>query len=49
MAHLIVPVGEGMGDTKGEERGRSARSGRAGLRMIGGGISSIRDVKASLI
>lgn len=49
MAHLIVPVGEGMGETKGEERGRSARRGRAGLRIIGGGMSSTRDVKASLI
>ncbi len=45
----MVPVGEGMGETKGEVRGRSARKGRAGLRIIGGGMSSIREVKASLI
>ena len=45
----MVPVGDGIGDTKGDVRGRSALRGRAGLLMSWGGRSSTRDVNASLI
>ncbi len=45
----MVPVGDGIGDTKGDVRGRSALRGRAGLLISWGGRSSTRDVKASLI
>ena len=47
---LIVPVGEGMGDTKGEVRVVSILMGHNGCGMGGGGPrSSRREVKASLI
>ena len=47
---LIVPVGEGMGDTKGEVRVVSILMGHNGCGMGGGGPrSSKREVKASLI
>ena len=52
----MVPVGEGMGETKGERAGElywpvtSTRLGRAGLCIGGGGPrSSRRDVNATLI
>jgi hypothetical protein len=49
---LMVPVGEGMGDTKGEVRVVSILRGCVMGEMGGGrrgGISSIREVRASLI
>ena len=50
--HLMVPVGDGIGDTKGEVRTVSILSGRAGLEdgcERGGPISSSREVNTSLI
>lgn len=54
MANLMVPVGEGMGETKGDVRVVSILRGwvwvigeMGGGR--GGGISSMREVRASLI
>ena len=53
MTHLMVPVGEGMGETNGDGVVYwevSTRLGRAGLCMGGGGPkSSRRDVNAILI
>lgn len=50
-ADLMVPVGEGMGDTKGEVRVVSILRGWIGEigGGRGGGISSMREVRASLI
>lgn len=47
----MVPVGEGMGDTKGEVRVVSILSGWIGEigGGRGGGMSSMREVRASLI
>ena len=49
--YLIVPVGEGIGETKGEVRVVSILSGMTGLERCGcdGPRSSRRDVNASLI
>ena len=56
VVYLIVPVGEGIGETNGDGAGElywpaaSTRLGRAGLCMGGGGPrSSRRDVNAILI
>ena len=51
MADLMVPVGEGMGETKGEVRVVSILRGWMGEMGggRGGGMSSTRDVRASLI
>lgn len=50
-ADLMVPVGEGMGDTKGEVRVVSILRGWKGEMGggRGGGMSSMSEVRASLI
>ena len=50
-ADLMVPVGEGMGETKGEVRVVSILRGWMGEMGggRGGGMSSTREVRASLI
>ena len=50
LKYLMVPVGEGIGDTKGETNWVSTLSGRAGLCIGGRGpMSSRREVNANLI
>ena len=56
VGYLMVPVGEGIGETKGERAGElcwpatSTRLGRVGLCIGGGGPrSSRRDVNATLM
>ena len=50
-ADLMVPVGEGLGETKGDCMAVSILSGCMGLMEggAGGGMSSSREVSASLI